>query len=262
MPPGPHWDLIDASHCYGTQETVDFLSASIETVNTKFPDTPKLAIGHISARSGGHLLPHVSHQAGRDVDLGYYYSGSQAWFTNATVENLDAPRTWALIRTFLTDTDVEMILVDRSVQRILRAYALSIGEDRGWIDSVIQIGGTGATPIVRHARRHRNHMHVRFFSPIAQETGRRLAAILGRKGLIPRPTNYVSHKARKGETLAVLAHRYGTSIGLIAQSNGIQGGRVQIGRVYRIPRAASVSNDQSPVLVPPRAVPSAAFHPN
>ena len=75
-------------------------------VHDQFPDSHPLYIGHISREDGGHLTPHRSHQAGRDVDVSYYYLGSKRWFKHANSKNLDRERTWAFVRALITETDI------------------------------------------------------------------------------------------------------------------------------------------------------------
>ena len=69
MPADEAWTLVNADHAWGTKETVDFLSRCLRRVSTELPGAAKIYIGHISGKRGGHLSPHKSHQAGRDVDL-------------------------------------------------------------------------------------------------------------------------------------------------------------------------------------------------
>src|SRR5262249_10305516 len=189
MPEGDGWELVDPSHAWGTQETIDGLAHCIDKVRAVFPLTPKMSIGHISGKHGGHLSPHVSHQAGRDVDVSYYYTNGGRWYAVARADNLDRPRTWAFVRALITDTDVELILMDRSVQRLVKEYAFSIGEDRAWLDQIFESGG-GPHPLVRHAKGHATHIHVRFYNPVAQETGRRLYALMLKHRMIDPPTYY------------------------------------------------------------------------
>jgi len=80
MPEGEGWVLIAPAQAYGTAETVSALIACIEAVRAEFPDTPPVRIGHLSAREGGRLSPHLSHQSGRDADVGYYYLAEQRWY--------------------------------------------------------------------------------------------------------------------------------------------------------------------------------------
>src|SRR5690606_32055386 len=73
LPEDERWVVVDPHHAYGTRETVDFLRAAVASVHRQYPATPRLHIGHISAKKGGWLSPHRSHQSGRDVDVGFYY---------------------------------------------------------------------------------------------------------------------------------------------------------------------------------------------
>jgi hypothetical protein len=73
LSPGSAWQLVDAHNAWGTQETVDFLTAAANSVREQFPAAAPLRINHIGKQNGGYLRPHQSHQAGRDVDLGFYY---------------------------------------------------------------------------------------------------------------------------------------------------------------------------------------------
>jgi murein endopeptidase len=255
MPSGEHWKIIGAPSTWGTQETVDFISRAILAVNKRFPNTPPLFIGHISARFGGYLSPHKSHQAGRDVDLGFYYSREARWFERAHAQNLDVPRTWALVKAFILDTDVEMIFIDTSIQHLLARHAASAGEDPAFLDRVFQIRAKSPTPIVRHVKGHATHLHVRFHSPLAQELGRRAqrhfkrpAAALtkaprpvpalagkGQKEPVLDSVHYKAHKARSGDVLVHLAKLYGTTPEAIMQANGLRGHALKIGHTYRIP---------------------------
>lgn len=251
MPQHEHWKIIGAPNAWGTQETVDFIAHAIHAVNKKFPNTSPIFIGHISAKHGGYLSPHKSHQAGRDVDIGYYYNRDTNWFERATSQNLDVPRTWALLKTFVDDTDVEMIFIDTPIQSILSRYAESIGEDAAYLDRIFQVRGKSLAPIVRYAKGHATHLHVRFHSPMAQELGRRAqryfhrpAAALakaprgksapGQKEVVG-TSRYVMHKARSGDVLVNLAKHYGTTPEAIIQANNIRGNSLKIGQMYRIP---------------------------
>ncbi len=256
MPAGEHWQIIGAPSTWGTQETIDFITRAILAVNRQFPGTPRLFIGHISARHGGYLSPHKSHQAGRDVDLGYYYSREARWFERAHAQNLDLPRTWALVKAFIQEADVEMIFIDTSIQHLLLRHAVEAKEDPAFLDRVFQVRGKSPTPIVRHVKGHATHIHVRFYSPVAQELARRAQPHLRRpadalaRAPAPPPSgqgkggpsaaaapepHYVMHKARSGDVLVNLAKHYGTTPEAIVQANQLKGHALKIGHTYRIP---------------------------
>lgn len=237
MPKSDKWFVQDPSCAWGTQETVDAIARVIEKVATEHPGAPPLAIGHISSKRGGHLSPHKSHQSGRDVDLGYYHSPPKQYFIKGTEQNLDLERTWALIKTFVTETETDLILVDTAIQRLLVKYALSHGEDEAFVDHVFQVRDKHPRPYVRHARGHGNHVHVRFSSPIAQTLGRRAETFLKREKVAPPHVGqtYVMHKARNGDTLVMLAKHYATTVEAIQSANSLKNIDLKIGRTYKIP---------------------------
>ena len=257
LPPNPHWEAAPNSDSYATSETIAFLQAAIETVYQLFPETPPIVIGDISAPGGGHLKRHQSHQGGRDADVGYYYkSGSTAWFVPATAANFDLARNWALVRALVTRTDVEMILLDIRVQRMLYKYALSLGEEKDFLDHVFQCGRGLRDAVVQHVVGHRTHFHVRFYNPVAQELGRRAYPLLVQANLMKPAVYTVSHVVRKGQTLGQIAAQYGTTVRAIMQANGLRSTVLTAGRVYQIPRRGSAPPQTQPIVVPHRTLPS------
>ena len=263
MPDGEGWQHIDRSHAWGTQETVDFLIRAIQEARRHFPDSPPLYLGHISAKHGGPLSPHVSHQAGRDLDISYYLANGRPGFVRATAQNLDRERTWAFVRALITETDVELILIDSSVQKLLKDHALKIGEDKAWLDEVFQYGSRHPRPLIRHAKGHANHIHVRFYNPIAQASAARAHGLLAKHGKVQPVVryNYIQHKIRNGQTLGVLAKRYGVSVEAIQRANGLKGTFLKAKRVINIPRPGQVAAPAgppprlAPPVIPPRRLP-------
>ena len=113
--------------------------------------------------------------------------------------------------------------------------------------------------IVGPLRGHATHLHVRFFSPIAQETGRRAYAALLRHQMIRVGPAFAIHVARKGDTLAELAKRYGTTVRAIRHANGLKSNVIQAKKSYRIPEKgkAPPSLARGPITIPPRRLPPA-----
>lgn len=255
LPNSERWEVVNPRETWGTNETIEYLTRCIDSVNEQFPDTPKLPVGDISTRNGGHLTPHLSHQSGRDVDVGYYYSTSDKWYTRANADNLDFPRTWALVKAMVTETDVEVIFIDRSIQQLLREYALSIGEDEGWLDEVFGGPSTTLRAIIRHEKGHKSHIHIRFYNPIAQESGRRMYRMLLRNKLIKPPTYYVKYKVRRGDTLMRIAHKYKTTVKAIKKANRLRSNRIYAERTYRIPRRGGVTPTAKSLVIPERRLP-------
>jgi murein endopeptidase len=256
MPDGDNWQVMHGGLAYGTEETVSALAHAIDAVAAAFPGTPKAFVGDISAKGGGHLHPHISHQSGRDVDLGYYLTSGHRWYADARGNNLDKPRTWHLIRTLIADSDVDLILVDRRIQQTLRAYALEIGEDPAWVDDVFQVSGKSKRPILFHVAGHATHLHVRFYNPRAQELGRRAYSLLMQRRIITPPVLYVTHTVKAGETLSHLAVRYKVTADDIKKANAMKKDILLVNKPYKIPqKGSSVVAAVGPMSIPARRVP-------
>ncbi|MBX3224577.1 MAG: penicillin-insensitive murein endopeptidase [Labilithrix sp.] len=254
MPEGANWELVSPGHAWGTQETVDALARAIDAVAARFPETPRAFIGDISAKRGGHHPPHVSHQSGRDVDVSYYLTEGHRWYATANASNLDRARTWHFVRTLIAESDVDLILVDLQIQRILKAYALEVGEDPAWLDQVFQAGGKSRRPLFFHAKGHASHLHVRFYSPAAQELGRRAYRLLVSRRLIAPPTLFITHTVKSGETLSHLALRYKVTTEAIKKANLLKKDLLRVGKPYKIPQTGGIAMPAR-VVVPARRVP-------
>lgn len=174
MPESPHWRVVDPKNGWGTDESIASIVRAVSTVNEQFVNTPSIYIGHLSSRRGGYLRPHRSHQSGRDADIGFYYTTGPSWYAKGTAKNLDLARTWALVKAFAMDANVENIFVDRSVQKLLRDHALAVGESAEFLDALFE-SSTHRDRLIRHEWGHLTHLHVRFRCPIAEDAGARAA---------------------------------------------------------------------------------------
>ena len=233
----PLYRLVDPVHAWGTTETVEDLVHVLEVVARAHPGTQSVDIGHISAASGGPLRPHHSHQSGRDVDLGLYYAQpGTPWYTQATQQTLDVPRTWTLIRTLATDTDIEMILLDRRLQEHIEKYASSVERDANWVHRLFH-GDEKKFALVRHSPGHATHLHLRFRNPMARETARRLSSSLPieHRQEAPGTSTATVHVASSGDTLAKLAERYHTTMDTIRKANHMHTFQLVAGQRYVIP---------------------------
>jgi len=258
LPEDPRWEATSQSQNWATAETVEAIRKVVAKVHEVFPDAPPIMIGDISDFDGGRLKRHASHQAGRDVDFGFYYKdGKLPYFAAGSSGTLDLPKNWALLRAIITCTDVETIFLDTSIQRLLYGYAKSIGEDKTWLDSVFQFVRGSSKAIICYARNHRNHYHVRFFNPVAQELGRRVYPMLVELHKIKPPVFTIPHVAREGETLGHIAARYGSSVRAIQQYNGLATTQIRAGRTYRVPMRGVAAPKADPLVVPARLLPPA-----
>jgi len=257
LPANPRWEIAPNADTWATSETLAAIQTAVDTVHELFPDTPPIFIGDISAAGGGRLKRHVTHQGGRDVDFGFYYKpGKGSWFVPGTSANMDLGRNWAFVRALLTRTDVETILLDTRVQRSLYRYALGLGEDKDWLDRVFQFAKGASESIIRHVAGHQTHYHVRFYNPVGQELGRRAHPLLVQLNIMSPPVYTVSHVVRQGQTLGLLAARYGTSVRAIMQANGLATTQLRVGRAYRIPVRGAPAPANEPIVVPRRLLPT------
>ena len=151
---------------WGTRRTVQMLEAAAADVKERWPDAPALMVGDISARRGGKLGPHRSHQSGRDADVSYYHRGNVETrdFQAMSRHTFDAVKNWHLFKTLIDTGQVQYIFVDYHLQRKLYEYALSIGYTPKQLRPILQYpNGRGAkTGLIRYARGHDDHFHIRF----------------------------------------------------------------------------------------------------
>ncbi len=151
---------------YGTRRTVQMLEAASADVKARWPDAPALMVGDISTRRGGKLRPHRSHQSGRDADVSYYHRGNVTTrdFLDMSSSTFDAVKNWHLFKTLIDTGHVQYIFVDYRLQKQLFEYALSIGYTPELLEPVLQYPGgrDGRTGVIRHARGHDDHFHIRF----------------------------------------------------------------------------------------------------
>ena len=248
MPDDPAWIVERPTYAYGTRETIDALALVFRSVHRQFPESAPARLSHLGARDGGYLRPHRSHQSGRDADIGLFYKGDRFPPRGSPRERLmDPARNWALLKALITETDVQLILVDRGIQNVLRRYALAIGENAAWLGKVFG-------QVVKHARAHRDHFHVRFYAPRSQELGRRIQPLLA---LRPEQ-NRTIHVVRAGNTLNQIAARYETTVAAVRKANRLQGrSLLQLGQHLIVPLRGACTSCAlpPPVAVPPRLIP-------
>ena len=251
MPVDPAWICQRPDLAWGSQETVDSLVLAFRAVRAEFPDSAPARLSHIGARDGGYLRPHKSHQSGRDADISLFYKGDAAPGGHGRRDRfIDPARNWALIRALITQTDVQVILVDRGIQDVLRTYALEEGEDSAWVARIFR---AGKASLVQHARNHRDHFHVRFFAPRSQELGRRVAPLLAQRP----DQNIVVHRVRRGQTLGAIARVYATTVPAILKANRLHRTFLALNQRLMIPLRKPCTHCPIPpaVVVPPRCLP-------
>ncbi len=152
---------------FGTANTVALLDAVLRRW-AKTGHSQPVIVGNMSARSGGKLSPHSTHQSGRDVDLGYPQilpAGEELNWRVMDGRNLDAKETWALLAMLAQTGQVEVVYIDRSVQKLLHEYAMKTNlmskkALSRWMEYPSPTGS--GRPVIQHVKGHVDHLHVRF----------------------------------------------------------------------------------------------------
>jgi LysM repeat protein len=167
LPNNDAYTIKRAHNVYGTARTIKLIGNVVDSYSRRVPGGPKLRIGDISKDGGGPMTGHLSHQEGRDIDIGLILEGELAdhlHFSGATADNIDLARTWTLIEEFIATGEVRAIYLDYEVQKLLYEHAKSVGVPKSLLDEYFQYPrGSGRNHgIIRHWRGHRNHIHVRF----------------------------------------------------------------------------------------------------
>jgi hypothetical protein len=192
---------------YGVPEMILAIKKAVEEVHDNHKDSKRLVIGDLSRFSGGFFPPHLSHQSGRDADIGYYTKGSYQpeYLQRIRAHQLDVKRTWTFLHSFLKDDKVKYIFMDYRLQKPLYYYMKDVAKLpprllRKYISYPRRTGG-----IIRHLKGHADHIHVRFYAPQSLEAGRAYLRKHGMKVVKPVPVYY---RIRRGDTLIRIARRF------------------------------------------------------
>ncbi len=155
---------------FGTDETVAYLRYAAWITQKIHPGTPPIVIRDLSAEAGGALPPHKSHRTGRDADVGWFLKGNRAQrgFSDPA-DRLDVEKSWTFVEALLRTGAVKWIFIDRRIQEQLYRHALAQGWDRTSLERIFQYPGARRRTLIRHVRGHKNHLHVRFLCPPADD---------------------------------------------------------------------------------------------
>jgi LysM repeat protein len=249
------WVVTLPSHGYATEETLNQLGQCIRATRLAYPGGQRVMLGSLSAQGGGKLPPHKSHRTGRDADVYFFRQPGAPWGKAATRDDIDLPRTWALLRCFVSKTDVDMVLIDRKVQAWLEEYALSIGEPPEWVERLFHDRPYTKSALVRHVPGHVAHMHVRFVSARARRLGNQNYRDLVAAGLLAESVEQVEHKVAKGDTLLGLAKRYNLSVQDIQTKNQLKGSVIRLGQVLTMKQGKPIEGVEASIAAPGRAIP-------
>ena len=162
---------------YGTWELVQLVERAAWRVHQRLPGA-KLSVGELSARQGGPIPGHHSHQNGRDVDIAFYmldahdkpyapfafaaFNGQGRGLKPNQMLRFDRARNWELIARLVVDGDarVQYIFVANRIKRLLLREAK---KRRAPAAVIRRADRLMVQPAKGH--KHRNHFHLRIYCP-------------------------------------------------------------------------------------------------
>lgn len=162
---------------FGTEALLGIIDRAASHVGKRHGGAP-LRVGNMSRREGGKIAPSVSHQNGRDVDIGIYATDLDGQTSdpggfpkfdgrlgNPVVDTtgdylFDVARNWAFVEALLEDPGarVQWIFLDDPLEEILLDHAVRMRVNAELIARAEKV-------IVRpkNSSPHANHFHVRIF---------------------------------------------------------------------------------------------------
>ena len=168
--------IKERAQAWALPELVKLLQRAAGKVAKKHPRSVML-VGDLSAKRGGAMTGHNSHQTGRDADVGFYIANSKGKpaamkrfvaFDGAgksaqvTWAQFDDARNWALVEALLTDKDspARYIFVSVPLRTRLLAYAAKQN-----VSKDLRAKAATAMMSPRDADVHDDHFHVRIGCP-------------------------------------------------------------------------------------------------
>jgi penicillin-insensitive murein DD-endopeptidase len=161
---------------FGVTELIALIKQAAFKVNRKYKGS-LLRVADLSARKGGSIEHHGSHQNGRDVDLLFYLLDKNGRNDNTEefipidangfsteppmTYRFDVKRNWALIEALLRSKKaiVQWIFISQDIKALLIAHAKKNGASK----RIIRMAGQVLKQPGKKA--HMDHFHVRIYCP-------------------------------------------------------------------------------------------------
>lgn len=132
-------EVRGGGHAWGTPELVGVLKRAAAKVRKKHKGSV-LFVGDLSAKRGGPLFGHNSHQSGRDADVGFYMKhddgkqvnphrfvpfGGDGRARDGGIVRFDDERNWLFVEALISDPKIEVryMFVSSGLRKRLLTYA-------------------------------------------------------------------------------------------------------------------------------------------
>ncbi len=166
LPNGVGYVRMRPDHAWGTPGSIRTMQDVFAQFAARNPTSVPAMVADLSKKGGGHLSPHMSHQRGVDVDIGYLKVDNKRTrgLEVMTVETLDVAKTWDLLRLFLNTGHVTDIFMDYELQGALYEHLKARGYSEKLLEKIVQYPRPPSERVgfIRHYRGHHHHFHVRF----------------------------------------------------------------------------------------------------
>lgn len=149
---------------YASSHTIRNLQLAVARWRRDTGYAGKLVIAALSKKGGGRIKPHKSHQSGRDADIRMPVKKGTKGSLAQNASQVDWDATWGLVRALLETGQIQYIFLSYDRQPYLYKAAKRAGASKEQLDAWIQYPRKNHTNngVVRHAKGHTAHIHVRF----------------------------------------------------------------------------------------------------
>jgi penicillin-insensitive murein endopeptidase len=192
------------AHPFGTIDLVRLLHRAANQVARKFRGST-LLVGDLSARQGGKLAGHRSHQSGRDADVGFYLESdrgrpvrlrhfvpfdAEGRARSGPAVHFDDARNWAFVQALLEDRWIEVRYI--FVAHALKMRLLKTAEEhRASKELIHRASLVLMTPA---GAPHDDHFHIRIACPASSKG---VCTEESLRGVKTRPTEVASAHATR-----------------------------------------------------------------
>lgn len=160
----------ETERIWGAHPMISMLKETASDISRRYPGRDRLQVEDISAKNGGDIDGHGSHENGLDVDIGYYKANgiehdpikTGQTYAPSMVEgnrpsaNFDVERNWELVKALHRHGNVQKVFMDQTLKKELCNYAKSKKDYASNINVLRSL---------RHEENHADHIHVRLRCP-------------------------------------------------------------------------------------------------
>lgn len=163
LPLSPLWKRGKQAEMWASSHTVATLIEAFTRLRVDSGYAGEVYIGSISRRRGGKFPPHRSHRTGLDIDIRLPLLPTVPLETYPIPDAVDWAALWELVEALIETGEVSVIFLDQRLQERLYWAARRAGKTPEELAPIIHWPRKDRIweAIVRHARNHKGHMHVR-----------------------------------------------------------------------------------------------------